>query len=352
LFIVAGLVFVMVVLGGATRLTHSGLSMVEWRPITGWLPPLSEAAWQDAFRAYQKYPEYQKVNPGMTLAGFKEIFWLEYLHRLSGRVLGIVFFVPFGIFLFRRWIDRPLAWRLAALFLLGGLQGALGWYMVKSGLVSRPDVSQYRLVAHLGLALVIYGLLIWIALGLLRAPPVASPAAGSRRRGAFGLAALVFLTILSGGFVAGTDAGFGYNTFPLMNGELIPDGLFGLQPALRSLFEDPTTIQFNHRLLATLTLLAVIAYWWTARRGMTRRRCRIALHGLLIAVLGQYALGVATLLMVVPVPLGIAHQSGAVVVWTAALWLAFEVSRQRHAAPARMAAMAEPESRNRPAIAG
>ena len=167
LLVIAGMVFAMVVLGGVTRLTESGLSMVEWRPVTGWLPPLTQEAWEQAFAAYQKFPEYHKVNAGMTLAAFKGIYWLEYLHRLWGRLIGLAFALPFLLFLAKGWINRRLGWKLFGVFVLGGLQGVLGWYMVKSGLIDRPDVSQYRLVAHLGLALLIYGYLLWLAFGLL-----------------------------------------------------------------------------------------------------------------------------------------------------------------------------------------
>ena len=329
LLVIAGLVFAMVVLGGATRLTHSGLSMVEWRPITGWLPPLSEEEWQQAFAAYQRYPEFQKLNPGMTLAGYKGIFWLEYIHRLTGRLLGVAFLVPFLIFAARGWLDRPLARALALIFALGGLQGVLGWVMVKSGLVSDPDVSQYRLVAHFGLALVIYGAIVVVALDLL---PRARAAPSSPRglvRLSYGVCALVFVTALSGGFVAGTDAGFAYNTFPLMDGALVPADAFSLQPAYRNFFEDIATVQFTHRLLATLTAIAVLVFWRTARRAAPAGRARLALDVLAAAVGLQYALGIATLVMIVPVPLGVAHQAGAVALWTAALWVSCELAGWR-----------------------
>lgn len=329
LLVIAGLVFAMVVLGGATRLTHSGLSMVEWRPITGWLPPLSEDEWQQAFAAYQRYPEFQKLNPGMTLAGYKGIFWLEYIHRLTGRLLGVAFLVPFLIFAARGWLDRPLARALALIFALGGLQGVLGWVMVKSGLVSDPDVSQYRLVAHFGLALVIYGAIVVVALDLL---PRARAAPASPRglvRLSYGVCALVFVTALSGGFVAGTDAGFAYNTFPLMDGALVPADAFSLQPPYRNFFEDVATVQFTHRLLATLTAIAVLVFWRTARRAAPAGRGRLALDVLAAAVGLQYALGIATLVMIVPVPLGVAHQAGAVALWTAALWVSCELAGWR-----------------------
>ncbi|MGH8473272.1 MAG: COX15/CtaA family protein, partial [Gammaproteobacteria bacterium] len=206
----------MVLLGGVTRLKHAGLSIVEWQPLTGILPPLSAPAWEDAFAQYQRYPEYQKLNRGMTLGEFKSIYWLEYLHRLWGRLIGIAFLVPCLYFTLRHRIGRALIPRLAMLFALGGLQGALGWYMVKSGLVDRPDVSQYRLSAHLGLAAFIYGYMLWVALGLLRPRTAAE---GALPRYCFAVLGLVFATLLSGGFVAGLDAGFAYNTFPLMQGQ-------------------------------------------------------------------------------------------------------------------------------------
>lgn len=329
LFLMAGLVFAMVVLGGATRLTHSGLSMVEWRPVTGWLPPLSHDEWETAFAAYQRYPEYQKINPGMTLAGYKEIFWLEYVHRLTGRLIGVAFLIPLIIFAARGWIDRPLLRKLGLIFALGGLQGGLGWVMVKSGLVNQPDVSQYRLVAHLAMALVIYGAIIVVGLGLL--PRALGSAAAPRGmvRLSYALCALVFLTALAGGFVAGIDAGFAYNTFPLMDGALIPADLFSLQPLYRNIFEDVATVQFDHRVLATLTGLAVLAFWFVVRRQVSTPRGRLALNALAATVCVQYGLGVATLVMIVPVPLGVAHQAGAVVLWTMALWTAFELGGER-----------------------
>jgi len=226
LFAVCAMVFAMVVLGGVTRLTHSGLSMVQWRPVSGWLPPLGEAEWEQAFARYRHFPEYRELNPDLTLAGFKGIFWLEYVHRLWGRLIGLAFFVPFAVFLLRGWVDRRLAGKLFVLFLLGALQGLLGWYMVRSGLVERPDVSQYRLAAHLGTAFVIYGAMLWVALGLLHPPSGPRPRPARGAWFAYVVVGLVMLTALSGGFVAGLDAGFAYNTFPLMDGELVPAGLF------------------------------------------------------------------------------------------------------------------------------
>jgi cytochrome c oxidase assembly protein subunit 15 len=326
LFGVAGMVFVMVVIGGLTRLTHSGLSIVEWRPQTGWLPPLSESAWQELFEQYQRFPEYRELNRGMTLAEFQGIFWLEFIHRVWGRLIGLAFLLPFAVFLLRGWVARPLVPKLVLLFVLGGLQGVLGWFMVMSGLVDRPDVSQYRLVAHLGAAMAIYGYLIWVALSLQAGRPPAEPLP-RLSRWAIPLTGIVFLTALSGGFVAGIDAGFAYNTFPLMDGELIPRHLFGGRPFYLSFFEDVTTVQFTHRLLATVTVACALAFSWAALRSPLPPRPRRAVRILAAVVLVQFGLGIATLVLIVPVPLAAAHQAGALVLFAAALWAAFELRR-------------------------
>jgi len=328
LLLVAAMVFAMVVLGGVTRLTHSGLSMVDWRPVTGWLPPLSETEWERTFEAYRQFPEYQKENLGMTFREFQGIFWLEYLHRLWGRLIGVAFAVPLVVFAVRGWIDRRLAPKLVLMFILGGLQGVLGWYMVKSGLVDRPDVSQYRLTAHLGAALVIYGYIIWTAMELLAPEPLGAPRRRPWRFAAI-LVVLIFVTAMSGGFVAGLDAGLAYNTFPLMDGELIPDHLLALRPLYLNLFEDVTTVQFNHRVLAIATLAAVVLFWFAARRAPLPGRALRSVDVLVVAAVVQVALGIATLVMIVPVPLAATHQGGAVVLLTAALWAAFELRPDR-----------------------
>ena len=329
-----GLIAVMVLLGGVTRLRHAGLSIVEWQPFTGVLPPLTAPAWEDAFAQYQRYPEYQKLNRGMTLAEFKSIFWLEYLHRLWGRLIGIAFLVPCLYFALRERIGRALIPKLAILFALGGLQGALGWYMVKSGLVDRPDVSQYRLSAHLGLAAFIYGYMLWVALGLLR-PRIA--AEGTLPRYCFAVLCLVFATLVSGGFVAGLDAGFAYNTFPLMQGQWIPEGLWLMQPFYRNLFENLITVQFMHRVLALASLLAVGLLWLAARRSALPARTRRACHWLLGAAALQFTLGISTLVFVVPLPLALAHQAGALLLLTMAIWALRELRspplRSRSASP-------------------
>lgn len=328
LFVMVAMVFAMVVLGGITRLTESGLSMVEWRPVTGWLPPMNDAEWLAVFEKYQQSPEFHKVNAHMDVHDFKSIFWMEFLHRLWGRIIGVVFAIPFAFFLIRRWLDRALTLKLAFMFVLGGLQGLMGWYMVKSGLVDRPDVSQYRLTAHFGLALVIIAYMEWVALGLLY-PDTGQGTAGLRRFSVL-VALWTFVTALSGGFVAGLDAGFAYNTFPLMDGALIPDGLYSLSPWIRSAFEDILTVQFNHRVLAISLLTLVGFFWLKARYFVLQSRPRRAVNLLLAVVIAQALLGITTLLLVIPIPLAVAHQAGAVIVFMAALWVAREMqSRTR-----------------------
>jgi cytochrome c oxidase assembly protein subunit 15 len=295
--------------------------------VTGWLPPLTEAEWRAVFQQYQQFPEYREVNAGMTLGEFKGIFWLEFIHRLWGRLIGVAFAVPLLVFLLMGWVDRRLAPKLVVMFVLGGLQGVLGWYMVKSGLVDRPDVSQYRLTAHLGAALLIYAYMLWVAFGLLA--PNSPPTPHHLSRFGAALATLVFVTALSGGLVAGLDAGFAYNTFPLMDGELIPEHLFAVTPLYLSFFEDVTTVQFTHRLLAVTTAALVVAFWFAAAKAPLAARARLAAHALLVAAAVQVTLGIATLVLIVPVPLAAAHQAGAVVLLSAALWAAFEVRQSR-----------------------
>jgi cytochrome c oxidase assembly protein subunit 15 len=321
LMICCAMVFAMVVLGGVTRLTGSGLSMVEWDPIFGIVPPLSEAQWEATFSLYQESPEYRKINVNMDVHGFKQIYWFEFAHRLLGRTIGAVFLIPFLYFLFTGRIRRPLIPRLATLFVLGGLQGVLGWYMVKSGLVDKPHVSQYRLTAHLAAALLIYAYMLWVALGLWTNadPAAASPAPRGLRRFAALLGGLVFITALSGGFVAGLKAGFAYNTFPLMDGNWIPEAMFLMSPAWRNFFENIATVQFDHRLLATLVFVGCITFWLTAQRHTLQASARIGVHALLVVVLLQVTLGISTLLLHVPTPLASSHQAGALLLLTVIL---------------------------------
>ena len=317
----AALVFAMVVVGGVTRLTHSGLSIVEWQPIVGTLPPLNDVQWQETFAKYQQTPEYKLVNQGMTLDAFKGIFWWEYVHRLLGRLIGLVFLLPLLWFAFTRRIDRPLALRLAGIFVLGGLQGAMGWYMVKSGLVDDPRVSQFRLTAHLSLAFLIFAAMLWTALGLLfpRRSIAASDDATPLRRLGWWITGIVAYMVVTGGFVAGIRAGKAYNTFPLMNGHVVPPEIFMLDPWWKNFFYNMATVQFDHRLGAWALACLVPWLWLRARRVALPARTRVSISILLAMLAVQVALGIATLLLVVPVPLGAAHQGGAVLLLGAAL---------------------------------
>lgn len=327
LFGCALMVFIMVVIGGLTRLTESGLSIVEWRPFSGIIPPLNAADWTALYRQYSQYPEFQKINGWMSVEDFKSIFWLEFIHRLWGRLIGVVFFIPFVIFLAKRSIDGATKWKLWGLFILGGLQGLMGWYMVMSGLVDRPDVSQYRLTAHFGLALVIFIALLWVGLNQYAPRGATTPAA---KRG-WQLLALIVFTALSGGFVAGLDAGYAYNTFPLMDGQVIPDGLFVFDPTWRAPFEDHMTVQWDHRWLAKLTFVMVLLFWWRAGKWGPTPQQRVATHLVLAAVCLQVTLGISTLLSVVWLPLGVAHQAGAVVLVGAATYAVYRLSGDRSA---------------------
>ena len=325
LFGVAALVFAMVVVGGATRLTGSGLSITEWQPILGIVPPISETAWQQAFEKYRHIPEYSLINPGMTLEGFKAIYWWEWTHRLLGRLIGVVFFVPFVVFLVRGSIPRAFIPRIAALFVLGGAQGALGWFMVKSGLADRVDVSQYRLAAHLALAIAIAGYAFWLALS------IKDPAQTARRRAApetlplvklgLGLlAGLVYLQIIAGAFVAGLKAGHASNTWPLMNGEIIPPGLGAFSPWYVNLFENPLTAQFAHRALAYAIAIFVAGFAAFLWNGKQAQALRLPLLATMAAVFSQIALGIATVVYGVPLVIALAHQANAIIVFALALW--------------------------------
>ena len=318
LLICCALVFAMVVLGGVTRLTGSGLSMADWRPVTGILPPLSDSDWARTFELYQQTPEYQKVNSHMQIDDFKSIFWLEFLHRLLGRAIALVFFLPFVVFVYKGYIARPEWPKYALMFVLGGLQGVLGWYMVKSGLVDNPHVSQYRLTAHLLAAFLIYSTLFWVALSRLFPPnKERHPWFGKTRA----LTGLISLTILSGGFVAGLKAGKIYNTFPLMGDGWIPPGLAALNPFWRNLFENTTTVQFDHRVLAITTFALVVAFWFHARKAKLPNRTARAVNALLHTAALQVLLGISTLLMAVPVFLGASHQAVAMLLFTVALYV-------------------------------
>jgi len=308
------------IVGGVTRLTHSGLSIVDWDPIMGVIPPLTHDQWQAVFERYQQFPQYQKLNQGMSLGEFQFIFFWEYLHRLLARSIGIVFLVPFAFFLARRWMNRPLALRSLALFGLGGMQGLMGWLMVASGLVDRPSVSHYRLAAHLSLAFLIFGYAVWLTRELRvtgNEPAVDGRALQRMKRGLAAVGVLLGAQIIWGAFVAGLKAGFFANTFPKMGGAWIPAALLDYQPALRNFVANPVTVQWMHRLLGTVLALAVIALaTHMLRAPLDRATRRFALA--LLAIVGvQYLLGVLTLVNAVPVALAVTHQAMAMVLFGA-----------------------------------
>jgi cytochrome c oxidase assembly protein subunit 15 len=319
LLVCCALVFAMVVLGGVTRLTGSGLSMVDWRPVTGVLPPIGDSEWQQVFEMYKETPEFQKKNSHMDVHDFKGIFWLEYLHRLLGRTIGIVFLLPFLFFVWKGHIQKREFPKYALMFVLGGMQGVLGWYMVKSGLVDNPHVSQYRLTAHLIAAFLIYAYMFWVALTLL------FPSGGANRHPWYGktlsLTALITVTIVSGGFVAGLKAGKIYNTFPKMGEYWIPPDFLALEPAWRNFFDNMAVVQFDHRILAIATFVLIVVYWARLRNAGLPARIRRGVNALLHTAVLQVALGIATLLLVVPIVLAASHQAVAMLLFTVALYL-------------------------------
>ncbi len=304
------MVFAMVLLGGATRLTDSGLSITEWKPLIGAIPPLGEADWQAVFDKYKTIPEYSQVNEGMSLADFKRIFWWEWSHRFLGRLIGLALVLPWIVFTLMGRIPKELQPKLAGMLVLGGLQGLMGWYMVKSGLVDRIDVSQYRLAAHLLLAAVIIGAIFWVVLSLQKNREFALvlPLAGRDVWMAGGLLVLLFVQIGLGALVAGLHAGLTHNTWPLMDGDFIPDGLFDHTPLLLNLFENIMTVQFNHRMLAYLLLAVALLHGF-----QLIRKSDGLIKASAVAVLGalffQIILGIFVLVLVVPFSLAIAHQA-------------------------------------------
>jgi cytochrome c oxidase assembly protein subunit 15 len=316
------LIFAMVVLGGVTRLTGSGLSMVDWHPIHGVIPPLNSEQWLEEFSNYQQSPEYQKINRDMGVSEFKSIFWFEYSHRLLGRLIGLVFLLPFLYFWWRKQIKPGLTPKLIIMFALGGLQGLLGWYMVKSGLVNNPHVSQYRLTAHLLSAILIYGFILWTILDLnqdRRYQVMRQSAVAVWRKISLGLIMLLLVTIISGGFVAGLKAGLIFNTFPLMGGKWIPEGISALSPWYLNLFENLVTVQFAHRLLAIATGLLLLGWYIKGRNQFEDPALKISFKLVGMVVILQIVLGISTLLLQVPVWLGALHQAGALVLFSVML---------------------------------
>jgi heme a synthase len=329
LYAVAALVLAMVLVGGATRLTESGLSITEWQPVMGVVPPLTDAQWQAEFAKYQAIPQYKALNQGMDLGAFKQIFWWEWTHRLLGRVIGAAFLLPFLFFMWRGWVGPGLRGRLWFIFGLGALQGAVGWWMVASGLADRIEVSQYRLATHLVLACVIYVAMIWTAQRLDERP--APPLPPRIRYGAFGLLVLVLAQIYLGAIVAGLRAGYIYNTWPLIDGAFIPDAsrLFLVTPAWRNFFENTLTAQFDHRMLAYTIFICALLHAFDVTRTVKQGFVVMSASVLTIAVALQAALGIATLLQVVPISLALAHQSMAMLVLTIATTHAALVADRR-----------------------
>ncbi|XP_072335780.1 heme A synthase COX15 isoform X1 [Scyliorhinus torazame] len=335
MIVCSGTVVGAVVLGGVTRLTESGLSMVDWHLIKEMKPPSSRAEWEAEFQKYQQFPEFKILNHDMTLNEFKFIWHMEYSHRMWGRAVGLAYILPAIYFWRKGWLSRSLKLRVVGLCGFVCFQGLLGWYMVKSGLEEKKDshdiprVSQYRLAAHLGSALVLYCASLWTGLSLLLPPSQMSNTGRMLllRRFARGTGGLVFITALSGAFVAGLDAGLVYNSFPKMGERWVPDDLFAFSPALRNFFENPTTVQFDHRVLGIASVTAVTVLYALSRRMPMPRRTKMAISSLLAVVYMQAALGISTLLLHVPTPLAATHQSGSLVLLSLSLWLIHELRR-------------------------
>jgi heme a synthase len=323
LWSIAAMTLAVLIVGGITRLTLSGLSIVEWRPFTGVIPPLTESQWQRMFDLYRQYPEYQASwRTGMTLADFKFIFFWEYLHRLLARTIGLVFLVPFVFFWAKGWFNRPLTRRALLLFMLGASQGLMGWLMVASGLVDMPRVSHYRLAAHLSLAFMIFGYAAWLARDLKLTTLRTMTSAAARRlmlRGLAVVGGLLVLQIVWGAFVAGLRAGKLYNTFPLMGGRIVPPNVLQLQPAWRNFVEYAVTVQWLHRLIGTALGVAALAVFVKVARVNADAVSKRYNGALVTLILAQYGLGIATLLLFVPVALGVIHQATAMILF--GVWL-------------------------------
>ena len=337
LLAVAAVILTMITVGGLTRITGSGLSITEWDPIVGAIPPISDAQWHEAFAKYQRIPQYIHQNRSMSLGEFKGIFWWEWAHRLLGRLLGIIFFVPFVLFAWIGAIRRSEWPRMLLLFALGGLQGFVGWWMVESGLETRVSVSQYRLAIHLGVALILLVAILWTALEYFRSSSDGRVAVARKRQldafatYAIAIAVLVSLQMLLGALVAGLHAGLIYNTWPSMDGRLIPEDAFSQSPWWINVFENPGTAQFDHRIGAYIIVLSVFAFWWSERKSKLEGLARRSGNALLHVTLFQIALGILTLLTQAPEFLAALHQLMAALLLCTAVWHAFEL---RHAASA------------------
>jgi heme a synthase len=339
LFAVAGLIFLMVLVGGATRITESGLSIVEWQPVTGTLPPLSQAEWQREFGKYQAIPQYRVLNQGMSIAEFKTIYWWEWAHRLLGRLIGIAFLLPFLFFLWRGWIGPGLRARLWLIFALGAAQGGIGWWMVASGLAGRTEVSPYRLAVHLVLACILFAASLWTAQRLVSAAPAAAGAWA--RVGAFVLGGLVLLQIYFGALLAGLRGGLLYNTWPLIDGAFLPPAseLFALEPAWRNAFENILAVQFLHRMTGYALCFFAALHLADLWRGAGFRAALRSGLALAIGIAVQASLGVLTLLHQAPPPLALLHQAGALLVLALAVVHAERLTPAREPAAMRIAAL-------------
>ncbi|HEY1708415.1 MAG TPA: COX15/CtaA family protein [Rhizomicrobium sp.] len=329
LLVVAAMVIAMVVVGGLTRLTGSGLSITEWDPILGAIPPLSDSVWQDAFHKYQQIPQYSDLNAGMTLDGFKAIYWWEWTHRLLGRTIGLVFFVPFVWFAWTGAIARKEWPRMIVLFGLGGLQGAVGWWMVESGLEVRDSVSQYRLAIHLGVAVLLLGALLWTALEYLRSTDArgTKPVSVTLRAWSVALVGLIYVQMLLGALVAGLHAGLIYNNWPMMGWHWLPEGPFFNTPWWINFFENPGLAQFDHRMVAYAVLLIALPLAWRIRQLQPAKRAVDAAGFVFVLTITQVLLGIVTLRTHVYIPVAMLHQLTAALLFCSAVWLAFELRR-------------------------
>ncbi|SMO66385.1 COX15/CtaA family protein [Gracilimonas mengyeensis] len=316
------LISLMIIIGGVTRLTDSGLSMSDWNLIMGSIPPMNETDWQQTFERYKEFPQYQQLNAGMSLEKFKGIYFWEYLHRVLGRVVGIVFLIPFGYFWAKGYFDSRLLKRMFILLGLGALQGAMGWIMVKSGLVDIPYVSHYRLAAHFMLAFILIGFCLWYALDL-RNRSIQVLQKSILRKWLSVVGVLFIIQLIYGAFTAGLDAGYIYNTFPKMAGQWIPPTLAALDPFLLNLIENPGTVQWIHRVTGTLLLISVVIFWWKSAVQQSKSKWLQAMSGaLLTIILLQYLVGVLTLVNHVPISLGVLHQGIAILFWIIFLTIA------------------------------
>lgn len=322
-----GMVFIMLVLGGITRLTQSGLSIVEWNVIMGVVPPLNDNDWNTAFEKYQQFPEYKILNKTMTVNEFKNIFWWEFIHRLWGRLIGIVFIIPFILFIIQKKLSLTWIKKLTAVFLLGAFQGFMGWYMVKSGLIENPHVSHYRLTMHLFLAFTICGMLLWYAMQWFSnsAANIQMAIQKSLSKYATWLTILILLQAMLGGLVAGLKAGFMFNTYPKMGDSWLPEAAWMMDPVWMNFLENGVMIQFMHRTLALIVVAGIAAFWLKTRKMELPPQIKKAIS--LLALMGflQLTLGIVTILLAVPVFWGVAHQAGALALFTVAIRVLYQV---------------------------